>query len=74
MSSAAASQSAYLLICCPLFSHWTASSISPYQHYPGCAPSRLPQDGVFSASYSGRRSGYSPAQFLHTWWMLAGAH
>lgn len=31
------------------------------------------QDGVFSAAYSGRRTGYSPAQFLHTWWMLAGA-
>ena len=31
------------------------------------------QDGVFSAAYSGWRSGYSPAQFLHTWWQLAGA-
>ncbi|KAL4420926.1 hypothetical protein ABPG77_001409 [Micractinium sp. CCAP 211/92] len=31
-------------------------------------------DGVFSAAYSGRRAGFSPAQFLHSWWMLAGGH
>lgn len=24
--------------------------------------------------YSGTRSAYSPAQFLYTWWMLAGSH
>ncbi|KAL4452770.1 hypothetical protein ABPG75_008432 [Micractinium tetrahymenae] len=31
-------------------------------------------DGVFSAAYSGRRAGFSPAQFLYSWWMLAGGH
>ncbi|PSC74502.1 ubiquitin carboxyl-terminal hydrolase 22 [Micractinium conductrix] len=31
-------------------------------------------DAVFSAAYSGRRAGFSPAQFLYTWWMLAGGH
>ena len=35
---------------------------------------RWPQDEVFNEMYSGTRSAYSPAQFLYTWWMLAGSH
>ncbi|KAI3432768.1 hypothetical protein D9Q98_004308 [Chlorella vulgaris] len=29
-------------------------------------------DGVFSAAYSGTRVAFSPAQFMHVWWQLAG--
>lgn len=31
-------------------------------------------DDLINEAYCGARTAYSPAQFLYTWWMLAGSH